>query len=196
MILSVVLKLVTFFLIIVSRIYWLITKQKAIKEKPKSKQKPITFEKLGIIFFGAFLIVSLLGFRILPFKNLYLQFFGFILVILGFIESMLGRKELATNWTESYDYQIKKKHELVTTGIYSQVRNPIYGGLWLTLTGALIVSETYLFLPISLLTLFAFIKFARREEKILIKYFGEKYLKYKKKTKLSALVLTATPKSL
>ena len=119
-----------------------------------------------------------------PFENIYFQVFGFILVIFGFVESMLGRKELATNWTESYDYQIKRKHELVSTGIYSYIRHPIYGGLWLTLTGSLIVSETYLFLPISLLALFAFIRFAKREEKILVKHFGKKYLEYQRKTKL------------
>jgi len=183
MVLSVVLRLVTLVFIISSRIYWFFTKSKALRAKPKTKQKPITFEKLGIIFFGAFLIVNLFGYTVFSFNNTYSQAFGFILVVLGFIESMLGRKELATNWTESYDYQIKKKHELVTTGIYAQVRHPIYGGLWLTLTGALIVSETYLFLPISLLALFAFIRFAKREEKILIKHFGNKYLNYQRKTK-------------
>lgn len=184
MVLSVVLRLATLILIITSRAYWFFTKSKALRNKPKSRQKPITFEKLGIIFFGAFLIVSLLGYNMFSFSNIYFQVFGFILVVLGFIESMLGRQRLGTNWTESYDYQIKKKHELVTTGIYSQVRHPIYGGLWLTLTGAFIVSETYLFLPISLLSLLLFIKFARREEKILIKHFGEKYIKYQLKTKL------------
>jgi protein-S-isoprenylcysteine O-methyltransferase Ste14 len=184
MTLSIIMRLLTLCLIFVSRAYWFFKKNKALRDKPKSKEKPITFEKLGIIFFGAFLVVNLFGYTIFPFKSVYFQVFGFILVALGFIESMLGRKELATNWTESYNYQIKKKHELVTTRIYSQVRHPIYGGLWLTLTGVFIVSETYLFLPISLLSLLLFIKFAKREEKILIKHFGKKYIKYQLKTKL------------
>jgi len=181
--LSLTLRIATFILIILTRIYWFYTKQKAIVAKPKIKQNPITIEKVAIILFGVFIIVNLLGYTILPFKNVYFQIFGFILVVLGFIESMLGRKELATNWTESYDYQIKKGHKLVTTGIYSKVRHPIYGGLWLTLTGALMVSETYLFIPISIFTLFVFIKLAKREEKLLTKYFGEKHLNYRNKTK-------------
>ena len=184
MVLSTVLRLLTLILIVLSRIYWLFIRNKALSTKQKNKQQPITFEKLGIILFGVFLVVNLLGFTIFSFNNTYLQILGFIFVILGFIESMLGRKELDVNWTESYDYQIKKKHELVTTGIYSKVRHPIYGGLWLTLTGALMVSETYLFVPISLISIIFLKSFAKREEKILIEYFGDRYLNYQKKSKL------------
>lgn len=180
---SVLLRLLTILLIFISRAYWFVSNKKALRDKPKVKQKPIILEKLAMIFFSSFIMVSLFGYTLFSFNNTYFQVFGFILVVLGFTVSILGRKELATNWTESYDYQIKKKHELVTTGIYSQVRHPIYGGLWLTLTGALIVSETYLFLPISLLSLFFFVRFAKREERLLTKYFGNKYVNYQRKTK-------------
>lgn len=186
---SVLLRLLTIILIFISRAYWFVSNKKALRDKPKIKQKPIIFEKLAMIFFSSFIMVSLFGYTVFSFNNTYFQVFGFILVVLGFAESILGRKELATNWTESYDYQIKKKHELVTTGIYSQVRHPIYGGLWLTLTGALIVSETYLFVPISLISIVFLRSFAKREERILIKYFGDKYLNYQKKSKLLLPIL-------
>lgn len=180
---SAILKLVTLLLIFVSRAYWFYTKRKALAAKPKNQQKPIIIEKLSFGLFGAFLIANLFGYVAFPFSNIYFQIFGFVLVILGFGESMLGRKELASNWTESYDYQIKKEHKLVTTGIYLQVRHPIYGGLWLFSTGALILSGTYLFIPISLLTFIFLIKVAEREEKILTKHFDNKYLNYQKETK-------------
>ena len=178
-----ILRLVTLALLIIWRVYWFLhTKEAAIK-KPKTNNKPRTLEQFYNILAAAYVIINLLGFIILPFKNLPIQILGFILAILGFIEGVSARKTLDTNWTESYEYQIKKKHELITKGIYKYVRHPIYGGILVMVNGALIVSGSFTVI-IYFAIMFLIIKsYARREEKLLTKHFGNKYFKYMKTTK-------------
>ena len=49
--------------------------------------------------------------------------------------------------------------------------------------GALMVAESYIFIPIIVLTLFIIEASSRREEKLLTKHFGKKYTEYMKTTK-------------
>jgi len=178
-----ILRLATLIIFAVWRSYWLLTKKNAAIKKPKTETTKRSIESVMIIFSGAYIIVNLIGFTLLPFHNLYIQTIGFILVALGFIQAMTARKTLSDNWTESYEYQIKKDHELITKGIYQYVRHPIYGGLILMPTGALLVSGSYTFFIGLIIMLFAAEIFARREEKLLTKHFGKKYIEYMKTTK-------------
>src|SRR3989344_1407801 len=118
------LRAMTILVFIIVRVYWYKAKYKSNLEKHKTQNKSLTIEKVTI------------------------QLLGFILVILGSMEAILGRLALGNNWTESYEYQIKKKHELVIHGLYKYVRHPIYGGFMIAVTGAFIVAKTYLFIPL------------------------------------------------
>jgi protein-S-isoprenylcysteine O-methyltransferase Ste14 len=75
-----------------------------------------------------------------------------------------------------------KASELVTTGLYSRIRNPIY------LFGGLIVVGVSLFVsvwgPLVVILVLAPLQIyrARKEEQILARAFGEEYERYKKKT--------------
>jgi protein-S-isoprenylcysteine O-methyltransferase Ste14 len=173
----------TLVLLIIWRVYWSLTTKNAAIKKPKTSNYKRIVEIILFVLAGGYIIASLMGFVIFPFNSLLFQVIGFILVIIGFAEAMVARKTLDSNWTESYEYQIKKNHELVTKGIYKYVRHPIYGGILMLPTGALIVSGSYTFIIGFLISLTASQIFARREEKILIKHFGKKYLEYKKTTK-------------
>jgi len=69
---------------------------------------------------------------------------------------------------------------LVTTGLYSRIRNPIYLFSLLLLTGvALYFGQPWLILGIVLIFLPIQIYRARKEEKILTGVFGEAYRSYK-----------------
>lgn len=178
-----ILRLVTLVLLIAWCIYWLSTKKAAEIKKPKTEITKRSIESIMIIYSGAYIIINLIGFVLLPFNNLFVQTSGFVLVVLGFIQAMMARKTLSDNWTESYEYQIKKNHELITKGIYQYVRHPIYGGLILMPTGALLVSGSFTFIAGLIIILFAAEIFAKREEKLLTKHFGKKYVEYMKTTK-------------
>jgi len=178
------LRLLTITIFVIVRVYWYKAKYKSNLEKHKVQIRFLTIEKFGIIL-GVFTIaISLLGFTIFTFQNTILQLFGFVLVIIGCFEVVSGRLVLGSNWTEVYEYQIKAKHELIIHGIYHFVRHPIYGGSMILVTGAFMVAKTYLFIPIFLFLLVMMVKFAKREEDLLICYFGRKYTVYMRKTKM------------
>lgn len=178
------LRLLTILIFILVRVYWYVAKQKAIKIKKETNNKLMNFEKIGMILGAIFILLNLIGFTVLTFNNAVFQLSGLILVILGCGEAVVGRHALGINWTESYEYQIKKNHQMITSGIYKYVRHPIYGGLMIAVTGAFIVAQTYLFILMFLLQFMIMAFLAKREESLLKDYFGNKYNLYIQTTKM------------
>ena len=77
---------------------------------------------------------------------------------------------------------LPKAKKLVTTGIYSKIRHPVYVGCILTFLGLSIITN-YLLVWISLFLIILMQTLrAKKEEETLIKKFGKRYLAYKKKT--------------
>ena len=77
-----ILRLVTIILLIIWRAYWFLSKKEADIKKPKTKFNTIFFEQALIVLVGGFVFISLLGFVIYYFNNLFIQILGFILLIL------------------------------------------------------------------------------------------------------------------
>ena len=177
------LRSLTLALLIIWRVYWSIHKKEAAIKKPKTDNNQRIIEQIFANLAAGYIVISLLGFVIFPLSNLNVQIIGFILTILGFVEGIIARKTLDTNWTNSNEYQIKKDHELITKGIYGYVRHPIYGGMLLMIPGVLMVAGSYTFIAGLIVMIIVFELFARREEKLLTKYFGKKYIEYMKMTK-------------
>lgn len=183
MTINIILRFATLTLVIVWRVYWFLHTKKAVVNKPKTDSNSRTIELIIMNLGYVYILVNLIGFPIFYFDNLLIQIIGFGLAILGFIQAIVARKTLNDNWTESFEYQIKKNHELITKGIYGYIRHPIYGALLLMVPGALLVSGSYTFIIGLISVLLAAEIFARREEKLLTKHFGKKYTEYKKTTK-------------
>lgn len=178
-----ILRLLTLVLLVIMRTYWFVRTKEAAINKPKTDNTPRTTEQISNILATIYVLINLLGIIIFPFKNLLFQIFGLILVILGFIQSISARKTLDSNWTDSFEYQIKKKHELITQGIYKYVRHPIYGGILLLVNGALIVAGSYTVIIFFIGMILVLETYSKREEKLLSKHFGQKYIEYMKTTK-------------
>ncbi|MBN1374096.1 isoprenylcysteine carboxylmethyltransferase family protein [Candidatus Dojkabacteria bacterium] len=108
----------------------------------------------------------------------WLETVGIIMFFLGITMYTIGLNNLSiqTAFFES-------SKTLVTTGIYSIVRHPLYTAVAITYLGAGIWNQSIAGI---LTTLFILIPvlfyFAREEEKDLITRFGEDYINYKKKT--------------
>jgi protein-S-isoprenylcysteine O-methyltransferase Ste14 len=86
-------------------------------------------------------------------------------------------------WQLGSSFSVKAKaSRLVTTGLYSRIRNPIY------LFGGLIIVGLSLFLSpwgplvVALLIVPSQVVRARREERVLAEAFGEEYERYKSTT--------------
>lgn len=181
------LKLAILVLFLAWRFYWWISEQKANKEKDKTRHATLK-EKLVhslIVLTGALIVVQLLGFRIweLPYKSFVLQVAGFKLALLGVYVSAVGRKELGTNWVSGHEYQIKKDHTLITSGIYRYIRHPIYSGMFFMLLGMELLVNSY-FVLLAIPAFVGIYVWGKKEEAILLQHFGNKYEGYMKRSKM------------
>jgi protein-S-isoprenylcysteine O-methyltransferase Ste14 len=123
-----------------------------------------------------FTLVSV-GIFIFYFSNRIHNYFGMVLIIIGLVIWWSGKITLGDAW--AIRAQAKK---LITNGIYSKIRNPIYLGLVLTIIGWAVYIPCLFWAIASLITIPILIVRARNESKVLSKKFGKKYKNYKKKT--------------
>ena len=99
---------------------------------------------------------------------------GGVMAAAGVVLLIVARLQLGS----AFSVQAKAK-KLVTTGIYSRIRNPIYVFSAMFLVGLVIVSERWLLLlPIALLIPMQVAR-ARKEERVLAAAFGKEYERYK-----------------
>jgi len=102
---------------------------------------------------------------------------GFVLFLLSFGMLTWARATLGNSFSVT-----PQAKALVTGGLYSKVRHPVY------VFGALMIAGLLLYtnLPWLLLFLIVIIPLqmvrARAEEKVLVEKFGEQYLEYRKRT--------------
>lgn len=163
-------------------IYWKITEAKADREKPR-KEPVYSKKRMFTTSIGLLVGLQIIGIQILPFEpNIVTSSIGLLLVVIGFLVSMEGRRALGTNWAHAAEYQIKKNHELITNSIYNYIRHPIYSGYFLSIVGIELILSSYLSLIFIVLAIPIMNFQASNEEKILSEHFGTKYTAYKKRT--------------
>ncbi len=106
---------------------------------------------------------------------------GFVFSGLGIGLAILARAYLGRNW--GMPISNEQNPELVTTGPYAFVRHPIYTGMLLAMLGSAIGQSVFWLMP---LIVYGpnFILSARREEKLLIEQFPQRYRAYMKRTKM------------
>jgi protein-S-isoprenylcysteine O-methyltransferase Ste14 len=74
-------------------------------------------------------------------------------------------------------------NELVTTGMFKYSRNPIFLFMDLYFTGIMLIYPNIVFIIIAVCTFIGIHLQILREERFLLKKFGEKYSEYKKQTR-------------
>ena len=90
--------------------------------------------------------------------------------------------DLGTNW--SITLQVREKHSLVTQGVYSRVRHPMYTALLLFSVGLALVLPNYVAGPsygVAMVLLVALR--LGPEERMMLEEFGERYSEYTARTK-------------
>jgi len=78
--------------------------------------------------------------------------------------------------------KIHKSKGLVTSGIYRYIRHPQYTGIFLIITGWMFRWLNPTILVMYPILLFLYYRLARKEEKQVLKEYGDAYLKYKEST--------------
>ncbi len=106
---------------------------------------------------------------------------GFVVCVVGTGLAILGRAYLDPSWITRRS--AGDNLELITTGPYAFVRHPIYSGLLLAIIGSAIGQSVLWVLP---LIVYGpnFYRAARREEKLLLEQFPERYPAYLRRTKM------------
>ncbi|MBN8928548.1 MAG: isoprenylcysteine carboxylmethyltransferase family protein [Rhodospirillales bacterium] len=101
-----------------------------------------------------------------------------IAMIIGYGLAFIGIGLFAEGWRELYRAQ--GEHRLATTGLYSLVRHPQYTGLFVGLFGEGVVHWPTIFsVTLFPLIVIVYILLAYREERQMLKQFGEEYRLYK-----------------
>ena len=131
-----------------------------------------------------FLLIAIAGIVVLYLFWMYrsapwdpMRWTGAILMVPSFILFSIAHVQLGSSFSVS-----AQARNLVTTGLYSRVRNPIYlfGGL--LIVGVILFFEKPRYLLIFLVLIPMQLVRMRQEAKVLEEKFGDAYRKYKKST--------------
>jgi protein-S-isoprenylcysteine O-methyltransferase Ste14 len=90
-------------------------------------------------------------------------------------------RDLGRNW--SVTLEVRNEHRLVTSGVYSHVRHPMYSAFWLWALAQALLLPNWIAGPAGLVG-FGTLFFLRvgREERLMSEIFGEDYRRYMART--------------
>ncbi|MBL7693277.1 MAG: isoprenylcysteine carboxylmethyltransferase family protein [Ferruginibacter sp.] len=121
---------------------------------------------------------------LLPFWYLQHQiilYSGLALIHIALLWVVIAQFQMSKSWRIGIDEE--NKTELVTVGLFSISRNPIFLGMILSVTGIFLIIPNVLTFFLCLFTYFVIQIQIRLEEEFLIKQHGDEYLHYKQKTR-------------
>jgi len=127
-----------------------------------------------------YLAMQISSFRILSPSDL-LTYFGYMSTAFGTIILVKSSKSISLSKFLGFRNSEVKTDDLVTIGLYSKIRHPLYAGLLLIFMGYLFVSGT-LSSGIHFLCLVIYLPFGIYfEEQNLVELYGEKYIHYRER---------------
>lgn len=110
------------------------------------------------------------------------QIIGFLLIVLGFSLLLIARFQLR----EQFSTKTRNPHKLLKTGLYKRIKHPVYMASLIALFG---ICVFFIGKSFSAFVFFFWIIFfeiqrkrSQKEEKLLVKKFGEEYKEYCKQT--------------
>jgi protein-S-isoprenylcysteine O-methyltransferase Ste14 len=137
--------------------------------------------RLGIILI-VFLLLRVKAFKTHAATNdPWLEVIGLAVFLLGLALAVWARVYLGRNW--GMPMTQKEDPELVTSGPYRRVRNPIYSGIILAMIGTTIAVSLYWLVAVVVLGGY-FIYSATVEERYMAERFPDSYPEYKRSTKM------------
>jgi protein-S-isoprenylcysteine O-methyltransferase Ste14 len=141
--------------------------------KPGKLRIPIPAIVAPLVILLLFLLVP--GVRERPWTSLRIA--GAILAVAGYTLFVTARLQLGKSFSVS-----PQAKELVTHGLYSRIRNPIYFFVAVMWLGSIVALHLYwLFVPLLVLLVIQVFR-VDREARVLQESFGQAYLDYRKQT--------------
>lgn len=105
------------------------------------------------------------------------RYVGTVLVLVGIGFIAVARYQLGKSFSVKAE-----AHQLVTTGLYSKIRNPIYVFGMVLITGVILVLQRPVLWLVLVAALVGQTIRARREARVLEAAFGDAYREYRRKT--------------
>ena len=88
--------------------------------------------------------------------------------------------DLGVNWSPTLE--LREKHELITRGIYSVIRHPMYASQWLLSLATPLLLQNWIAGWLNLIVFIFFYTFrVRAEEQMMLEQFGDQYRSYMQK---------------
>ena len=184
-----VISLVIFLLVFFGRTIWLRKKgTKAFVLGSGKKGFTALLEKSFLIFFSIWVIeIGIHSFHLniqfLPlvlvkqiFKNQIIQFAGAMVIFVGLIVFCLALISFNSSWRVGID--TVSPGDLITTGVFSVSRNPIFLSMDLYFLGTFLIYSNLFFLMCFICIVIGFQFQIGQEETFLIERYGDKYRKY------------------
>ena len=143
----------------------------------------LIYNTISLLTFGlAWLVQRVYSEHLSLFEHNILQFAGVFLFMAGIIVIYLAFRKYDTR--EFIGLRASNDQELITTGLNSWVRHPIYFATLLVILGYFLYRPdqgSLIFCTVS--TIYVFVG-ARLEERKLIKHFGYAYINYRKRVRM------------
>jgi protein-S-isoprenylcysteine O-methyltransferase Ste14 len=136
---------------------------------PKIRQIVIA---ITLVLLGVFSIAYSYEYNLLVHPSILPDAFGGGFLVLGVVIRILALKEIRSTF---------KIENLVTSGIYSKIRNPIYLSFIFVIVAVSLFSRCLLAFAWSFVSVLVLYWVAKKEESDLEKTFGGQYVSYKKK---------------
>lgn len=157
------------------------------KQEKMTEQRITSQEKtlLGLLFTGMFLVpIIYAATNWLDFANYTLPvwagWLGVLILAGAIFVFWRAHADLGLNWSPSLE--IREKHELITRGIYSMIRHPMYASQWLWVIAQPLLLQNWIagFLNLLVFIPFYFLR-VKAEEQLMLEKFGNQYQDYMEK---------------
>jgi protein-S-isoprenylcysteine O-methyltransferase Ste14 len=136
---------------------------------------------LVLLSFGVLIVLQVMAYDIgfkLYFLEYYLfNFFGILFTIIGFVMMVMAHQQMGEAWRMGIDEG--QKTILVSRGLYSISRNPIYVALLLQAFGLVLLLKSIIALVLLFILILNVRGIISQEELFLERHFGISYKKYK-----------------
>ena len=184
-----IISLIIFLLVFFGRTIWLRKKGTKVFVLGSGKKGFTTLlEKSFLIFFPIWLIeIGIHSFNLdtqflplvmvkLIFKNQIIQFAGAVVIFVSLLVFCLALISFSSSWRVGID--TAAPGELITTGVFSVTRNPIFLSMDLYFLGTFLIYSNLFFLMCFVCIALGFQFQIRQEESFLLARYGDKYRKY------------------
>lgn len=134
----------------------------------------------SLLFPAVFLITNLLSFAdyFLPTS---IRVIGLVLLPVSLFLFYRSHSDLGENWSATLN--LRKDHQLITKGVYSRVRHPMYTSIILWNLAQGVILENWMAGWVAMASFALLLAFrVPREERMMTDHFGQAYLRYMSRT--------------